>query len=89
MFSPEMCKPKEGVVSAYIIFVVDVKDHERYPQNRDLIQPTLEPYDQPGLGGEGPEIRDRGLGGMPPAGHRRRLAAPAPASIWRRACDTG
>ncbi len=44
MFSPEMCKPKGGVVSAYIIFEVDVKDHERYAQNRDLIQPTLEPY---------------------------------------------
>ena len=31
-------------MSAYIIFDVDVKDHERYAKNRDLIQPTLEPY---------------------------------------------
>ncbi len=33
-----------GIVPAYIIFEVDVKDYDRYAQNRDLIQPTLEPY---------------------------------------------
>jgi uncharacterized protein (DUF1330 family) len=31
-------------MSAYIIFEVDVKHHDRYKQNRDLIQPTLEPF---------------------------------------------
>ena len=31
-------------MAAYIIFEVDVKDPERYAQNRDLIQPILKPY---------------------------------------------
>ncbi len=31
-------------MAAFIIFEVDVKDPERYAKNRDLIQPTLEPY---------------------------------------------
>lgn len=31
-------------MAAYIVFEVDVKDPERYAKNRDLIQPTLEPY---------------------------------------------
>ena len=32
-------------MAAYIIFEVDVKDHEGYSKNRELIQPTLNPYD--------------------------------------------
>ncbi len=32
-------------MSAYIIFEVEVKDHEGYARNRDLIQPTLDPYE--------------------------------------------
>ena len=31
-------------MAAYIIFEVDVKDSKRYAKNRDLIEPTLEPY---------------------------------------------
>ena len=32
-------------MSAYIIFEVEVKDYEGYARNRDLIQPTLVPYE--------------------------------------------
>ena len=31
-------------MTAFIIFEVDVKDPERYVENRELIRPTLEPY---------------------------------------------
>ncbi len=31
-------------MAAYVIFEVVVKNPEQYAQNRDLIQPTLEPY---------------------------------------------
>jgi len=31
-------------MAAFIIFEVDVKDHQSYAKNRDLIQPTLDPY---------------------------------------------
>ncbi len=32
-------------MAAYIIFEVDVKDSEQYAKNRELIQPTLEPFE--------------------------------------------
>ena len=31
-------------MAAYIIFEVDVRDLEGYAKNRDLIQPTLDPF---------------------------------------------
>ena len=31
-------------MAAYILFEVDVKDAERYAKNRDLVQPTLDPF---------------------------------------------